>query len=319
MTAGLGPMPSIESPAVSPNLPSPLSPLQSSLPAPPSPLQSPPLPPLLPLADGALMPQLGLGLWRTPDADAAAVLRMAFAAGCRMVDTAAAYGNECGVGEGLRSLQDSAAMFVTTKLRNDDQGYDRTLRAFDASQRRLGRPVIDLYLIHWPEPERGLYVESWRALIRLKADGRVRSIGVSNFEPVHLQRIIDGTGEAPVVNQVELHPCFQQRPLRAANARLGVRTQSWSPLGQGRLLGDETIQRIAARHGKSPAQVIVRWHLDNGLIVIPKSSHPDRICANFDVFGFELSAEDLAAIAGLDRVDGRMGLHPGMAGLAGGS
>jgi 2,5-diketo-D-gluconate reductase A len=256
------------------------------------------------------MPQLGLGLWRTPDATAAEVVRTAIEAGYRLFDTAAAYGNERGVGEGVRSAGAPSTVFVTTKLWNDDQGYDRTLRAFDESLRRLGLPAVDLYLIHWPDPARGLYVDSWRALIRLKAEGRARSIGVSNFGPRHLRRIIDETGEAPVVNQVELNPWFQQRAVRAANARLGVRTQSWSPLGQGRLLHDPTVRRIAARHRGTPAQVVIRWHLDNGLIVIPKSADPDRIRENFGALDFRLEADDLAAMAALDRVDGRIGPDP---------
>lgn len=267
--------------------------------------------PVLPLGDGALMPQLGLGLWRTPDSTAAEVVRVAIEAGYRLVDTAAAYGNERGVGEGVRSAKAQSEVFVTTKLWNDDQGYDRTLRAFDESVRRLGLPAVDLYLIHWPDPARGLYVESWRALIRLKAEGRARSIGVSNFGPGHLRRIIDETGEAPVVNQVELHPWFQQPALRAVNARIGVRTQSWSPLGQGQLLRDPTVRRIAAHHGRTPAQVVIRWHLDSGLIVIPKSANPDRIRENFRALDFHLEADDLAAMAALDRVDGRIGPDPG--------
>lgn len=266
--------------------------------------------PALPLGDGTLMPQLGLGLWRTPDGTAADVVRTAIEAGYRLVDTAAAYGNERGVGEGVRSARAQSAVFVTTKLWNDDQGYDRTLRAFDESLRRLGLPAVDLYLIHWPDPARGLYVESWRALIRLKAEGRARSIGVSNFGPEHLRRIIDETGEAPVVNQVELHPWFQQRALRAVNARIGVRTQSWSPLGQGRVLHDSTVRRIAAHHGRTPAQVVIRWHLDNGLIVIPKSANPDRIRENFRALDFRLETDDLVAMAGLDRVDDRIGPTP---------
>ena len=270
-------------------------------------------PPALPLGDGTLMPQLGLGLWRTPDGEAAALVRTAIEAGYRLVDTAAAYGNERGVGEGVRSVDAGSTVFVTTKLRNDDQGYERTLRAFDQSLRCLGLPVVDLYLIHWPDPARGLYVDSWRALVRLKAEGRARSIGVSNFGPEHLRRIIGETGEAPVVNQIELHPWFQQRALRTIDARLGVRTQSWSPLGQGRLLRDPTVRQIAARHGRTPAQVVVRWHLDNGLIVIPKSANPDRIRENIGVLDFRLAPDDLAAIARLDRADGRIGPDPATA------
>lgn len=271
-------------------------------------------PPLLPLGDGALMPQLGLGLWRTPDAMAAATVRMAIEAGYRLFDTAAVYCNERGVGEGLRSAPAGSSVFVTTKLGNDDQGYDRALQACEQSLRRLGLPCIDLYLLHWPDPSRGSYVDSWRAMVRLKAEGRVRSIGVSNFAAAHLQRIIGETGEVPVLNQIELHPWFQQRALREVNARLGVRTQSWSPLGQGRLLRDPTVLRIAARHGRTAAQVVIRWHLDNGLSVIPKSAHPERIRENIGVFDFRLVPRELALMAGLDRVDGRIGPDPSAAG-----
>jgi 2,5-diketo-D-gluconate reductase A len=269
---------------------------------------------LLPLGDGALMPQLGLGLWRTPDAMAAATVRMAIEAGYRLFDTAAVYCNERGVGEGLRSAPAGSSVFVTTKLGNDDQGYDRALQACEQSLRRLGLPCIDLYLLHWPDPSRGSYVDSWRAMVRLKAEGRVRSIGVSNFAAAHLQRIIGETGEVPVLNQIELHPWFQQRALREVNARLGVRTQSWSPLGQGRLLRDPTVLRIAARHGRTAAQVVIRWHLDNGLSVIPKSAHPERIRENIGVFDFRLVPRELALMAGLDRVDGRIGPDPSAAG-----
>jgi 2,5-diketo-D-gluconate reductase A len=265
----------------------------------------------LPLGDGVLMPQLGLGLWRTPQHKTAEVVRTALNAGYRLIDTAAIYGNEHGVGEGLRAAgADLGRTFVTTKLWNEDHGYDQTLRAFDTSMRRLGLSAVDLYLIHWPAPARGLYVESWKALVRLKQEGRARSIGVSNFEPEHLERIIVETGEVPVVNQVELHPMFQQRPLRAFHARYGVRTQSWSPLGQGRLKDDPTILKVAAKHGKTPAQVIIRWHLDNGLIVIPKSADAGRIRENIDVFDFQLTPNDLHSIACLDRTSGRIGAHP---------
>jgi 2,5-diketo-D-gluconate reductase A len=272
--------------------------------------------PLLPLGDGALMPQLGLGLWRTPPQDAAEVVRTAIDAGYRLIDTAAVYGNEIGVGEGLRAAgTEAGSIFITTKLWNDQQGYDRTLRACDESLRRLGLDTVALYLIHWPAPTRGLYVESWRALIRLKHEGRARSIGVSNFESEHLRRIIGETGVVPAVNQVELHPRFQQRTLRALHARHGIRSQSWSPLGQGGLLSDQTIIEIAARHGKTPAQVIIRWHLDNGLIVIPKSANKGRICENMNVFDFCLSPAELGQIANMDRADGRIGAHPSTAGF----
>lgn len=259
------------------------------------------------LSDGTTMPQLGLGVWQTPAEETAQVVRTALDAGYAAVDTAAIYANEEGVGEALAGRDD---VFVTTKLWNSDQGYDSALRAFDASAAKLRRDVIDLYLIHWPSPHRGAYVESWKALVALKDQGRVRSIGVSNFMPEHLERIIGETGVTPAVNQIELHPRFQQTDLRAFHAAHGIATTSWSPLGQGRILSDPVLARIAAAHGKSVAQVIIRWHLDNGLIVIPKSVTPARIAENIDVFDFTLSADELAAIAALDSADGRIGPDP---------
>ncbi|MES2019403.1 MAG: aldo/keto reductase [Pseudomonadota bacterium] len=254
----------------------------------------------LALGDGMMMPQLGLGLWRTADADAPQVVRTAIEAGYRLIDTAAVYGNERGVGQAMREAAPGSALFVTTKLWTDDHGYDQTLRAFDASLRRLGLADVALYLIHWPAPERDLYVDSWRALIRLKAEGRACSIGVSNFAAEHLRRLVAETGVAPVVNQVELHPRLQQRALRSVHAGLGIRTQSWSPLDRGRLLRDPTVMRIAAHHGKTAAQVIVRWHVEHGLIVIPKSGNAERIRENIDVFDFQLAPSELAALDQLE-------------------
>jgi 2,5-diketo-D-gluconate reductase A len=263
------------------------------------------------LNDGHVMPRLGLGVWQSPREVTAQAVRSALAAGYRSVDTAAIYRNEAEVGEGVRaSGLGRAEVFVTTKLWNEDQGYDRALRALDASLQRLGMDYVDLYLIHWPAPGQDRYLDTWKALIRLRDEGKARSIGVSNFAVQHLERIIRETGVAPAVNQVELHPRFQQGELRAAHQRLGVATESWSPLGQGALLADPVVARIAARHGKTPAQAIIRWHLDLGLIVIPKSVTPARIAQNFDVFDFKLDAEDLAAMAALDDRHGRMGPNP---------
>jgi 2,5-diketo-D-gluconate reductase A len=269
---------------------------------------------LFALRDGNTIPQLGLGVFQTPPDLTAAVVKIALASGYRHIDTAAIYVNEVGVGEGLR-LSELAReeVFVTTKLWNADQGFDAALKAFDHSVQRLGVDYLDLYLIHWPSPRRDLYVDSWRALARLKEEGRVRSIGVSNFGADHLQRMIDETGVTPVLNQIELHPHFQQRALIETHKALGIATQSWSPLGQGKELADPVIGAIAARHGRTPAQVIIRWHLDSGLIVIPKSVTPKRIAENFDVFGFTLSAEDMDAIAKLDSSDGRIGPDPAVA------
>ena len=269
---------------------------------------------LLALRDGNTIPQLGLGVFQTPPDLTASVVKIALATGYRHVDTAAIYVNEAGVGEGLRTSElVREDVFVTTKLWNADQGFDGALKAFDHSAKRLGLDYLDLYLIHWPSPRRDLYVQSWRALARLKEEGRVRSIGVSNFSADHLKRLIDETGVTPVLNQIELHPHFQQRALIQMHKQLGIATQSWSPLGQGKALADPVIGAIAARHGRTPAQVIIRWHLDSGLIVIPKSVTPKRIVENFDVFGFTLSAADMDAIAKLDSPEGRIGPDPAAA------
>lgn len=258
--------------------------------------------PTVTLNNGVKMPQLGFGVFQVPDEETTAAVASALEAGYRSIDTAAVYGNEKGVGRALAASGiDRGDLFVTTKLWNDDQGHDAALRAFDASLDRLGLDHVDLYLIHWPTPARDLYVESYRALEKLLADGRVRAVGVSNFQPAHVERLVGETGAVPAVNQVELHPGLQQRELRAAHARLGIATEAWSPLAQGALLQEEAITSIAARLGRTPAQVVLRWHLQSGNIVIPKSVTPSRIRENLDVFGFELTGEDLDAIAALDR------------------
>lgn len=265
----------------------------------------------LTLNDGRLMPQVGLGVWQSPAETTADTVATALAAGYLAIDTAAAYRNEPGVGEGVR--RSGAArdkLFITTKLWNENQGYDAALAAFDKSLSRLGMDYVDLYLIHWPAPTQNLYLESWKALIRLREEGRAKSIGVSNFAIPHLERIIGETGVTPAANQIELHPRWQQAQLRAFHAGKGIVTTSWSPLGQGRLLDDPVIGQIAAKHGKTPAQVIIRWHVDLGLTVIPKSVTPARIVANFQVFDFALDAEDLKAISGLQAADGRIGPDP---------
>lgn len=267
--------------------------------------------PVMALNDGSEMPQIGLGVLQTPADGTAAAVRTALVAGYRSIDTAAAYGNERGVGEGLRaSGLPRDEVFVATKLWNDKHGFDEALRACERSLARLGLDYVDLYLIHWPVPQQGLYLDAWRALIRLKEEGRARSIGVSNFMPEHLRRIIGETGVKPSVNQVELHPRFQQTDLRAFHAGQGIATESWSPLGRGRLLDDPTVARIAARYGKTPAQVIIRWHIDSGLIVIPKSANPDRIAENIEVAGFRLDSADMAAFDRLDDPAGRIGPDP---------
>ncbi|WP_297113195.1 aldo/keto reductase [uncultured Devosia sp.] len=261
--------------------------------------------------DGHLIPQLGLGVWQTPDDVAVEAVSTALKTGYRHIDTAAVYKNEEGVGKGIvASGINRGDIFLTTKVWNDDQGYDETLRAMDASLKRLGTDYVDLYLIHWPSAFRGKYVETWKAMIRLREEGKAKSIGVSNFEGTYIDDLIRETGVTPAINQIQLHPRFHQKAMRDKHAGLGVVTESWSPLGQGQVLADPVIGEIAKRHGKSPAQVIIRWHLDLGLVVIPKSVTPSRIVENFDVFDFTLSDEDKAAIAGLDAADGRIGSDP---------
>ncbi len=259
------------------------------------------------LNDGARMPQFGLGVWPTPEDVTASVVREALAAGYLAVDTASIYNNEQGVGD---ALEDHAGIYLTTKLWNGDQGFDEALQAFDASAKRLRRETVDLYLIHWPAPRKDRYVDSWKALVRLQQEGRAKSIGVSNFPTDCLQRIIDATGVVPAVNQVELHPRFQQRALREFHGQHGIATESWSPLGQGKLLDDPVLGEIARKHGKTAAQVVIRWHLDSGLIVIPKSVRAERLRENIDVFDFALDADDKSRIAALDTPDGRIGPDP---------
>ncbi|MWB96974.1 aldo/keto reductase [Agromyces seonyuensis] len=266
--------------------------------------------PTITLNNGVTIPQLGFGVFQVPDAATTDAVAAALQSGYRSIDTAAIYGNEAGVGEALaESGLARDEVFVTSKVWNSEHGYDRTLRAFDASLAALGLESLDLYLIHWPAPGRGLYLDTWRALERLHADGRVRAIGVSNFEPEHLERLVDAGSVVPAVNQVELHPALQNRDVVAANERYGIATEAWSPLAQGAVLGDPVISAIAATHGKTPAQVVLRWHLQQGRIVIPKSVTPRRIAENLAVFDFALGEADLLAIDALER-DGRTGPHP---------
>ena len=261
--------------------------------------------------DGRSIPQVGLGVWQTPDDVAVTAVETALKAGYRHIDTAAVYQNEGGVGQGMRNSGVARGdIFLTTKVWNDDQGFDETLRAMDASLKRLGTDYVDLYLIHWPSAYRGKFVDTWKAMIRLREEGKARSIGVSNFEGRYIDDLEAATGVLPVINQVQLHPRFQQRDLRATYEPKKIITESWSPLGQGQMLEDETIAAIARRHGKSPAQVIIRWHIEEGLVVIPKSVTPSRIVENFNVFDFVLSDEDKAAINGLDSASGRIGSDP---------
>ncbi|WP_448950343.1 aldo/keto reductase [Labrys neptuniae] len=276
-----------------------------------SPTTSPTTSPAIRLNDGQQIPQLGFGVWQVPNDGAAAAVSAAIEAGYRSIDTAAIYGNEVGVGDALAaSSVPLETIFVTTKLWNADQGYDSTLRAFDASLDKLRLEQIDLYLIHWPVPSLDRYVESWKALIKLRQDGRVSSIGVSNFQIAHLERLKAETGEVPAINQVELHPRFQQKELRAYHAKEGIATEAWSPLGQGTLLSDPALTAIGQKYGKSAAQVILRWHLDIGNVVIPKSVTPARIVENFGVFDFELAPDDIAVIEKLDDAKGKIGPDP---------
>ncbi|MFD8201457.1 aldo/keto reductase [Streptomyces sp. NPDC059701] len=258
--------------------------------------------PTVTLNNGVSMPRLGFGVFQVPDEETTTAVSTALEAGYRSIDTAAIYGNERGVG---RALADSGVardeLFVTTKLWNADQGYDATLAAFDASLDKLGLDHVDLYLVHWPAPGRDLYLDTWRALEKLYADGRTRAIGVSNFQPAHLERLLGASSIVPAVNQIELHPGLQQRELRDFHARHGIVTEAWSPLAQGAVLKDDAITRIAAEHGKSPAQVVLRWHLQTGNVVIPKSVTEARIRENLDVFDFELGPQDIEALASLDR------------------
>lgn len=266
--------------------------------------------PIHTLNDGRRIPQLGLGVCQVPDADAARVVRAALEMGYRSIDTAAIYGNERGVGEGMRaSGVPREQIFLTTKLWNARQGYDETLAAFDRSLERLQVDYVDLYLIHWPLPSIDKYVATWKAFIRLREEGRAKSIGVSNFQPAHIRRLIDETGVAPALNQVELHPLFQQQAVRDFDRQHRIATESWSPLGQGRLANNEVLQSIAAVHGRTLAQVILRWHLQNDLVVIPKSVTPARLRENISVFDFALSAEDMQRIEALDS-NGRIGPDP---------
>lgn len=268
--------------------------------------------PTINLNDGHTIPQLGFGVWQVPDGAVTQAVLTAFEAGYRSIDTAQGYGNEPGVGKAIAaSGLPREELFITSKLRTRDQGYDPTLKSFMGSLDRLGLDYLDLFLIHWPVPKHDRYSDTWKAFVQLQRDGRIRSIGVSNFLPEHLNRIIGDTGVTPAINQIELHPQFQQRDVRDIHAHHGIHIESYSPLGSGSgLLGNAVINEIAKKHGRSPAQVILRWHLQQGLIVIPKSAHADRIASNIAVFDFKLDEDDMAKIARLDRPDGKIGSDP---------
>ena len=266
--------------------------------------------PHLTLNDGRRLPQIGFGTWPLDDAQAQQAVQAALACGYRLIDTAARYGNETGVGRGIAASGVARTeVQLTSKLRGSEHGYDSTLRAFDATLAALGTDYLDLYLIHWPLPMRGLYVDTWRAFVRLRDEGRIGSIGVSNFQPAHIERLQAETGVLPAVNQIELHPDFTQADLRAWHAQQGIAIECWSPLGRGEVLKDATVARIAQKHGRAAAQILLRWHVQHGLVAIPKSQDPERMRQNLDLFDFALDAEDLGALALLDG-DHRQGGDP---------
>jgi diketogulonate reductase-like aldo/keto reductase len=255
------------------------------------------------LNNGVEIPQVGFGVFLVPPAETKAAVSSALEVGYRHIDTARIYDNEAAVGEAIRGSGLSRdELFVTTKCWNDDQGYDRAPAAFEASIDRLGLEYVDLYLIHWPAAARNTFVETWQALEKLSADGRVRAIGVSNFQPHHLRRLLDETGTVPAVNQVELHPYLTQEKLRAFHEEHGIVTEAWSPIARGGdLLSDDVVTTMAEKYGVTPAQVVLRWHLELGNVVIPKSVRPERMAVNLDLFRFELAADDVAALSALDR------------------
>jgi 2,5-diketo-D-gluconate reductase A len=258
--------------------------------------------PVVTLNNNVEIPQVGFGVFLVPPQETKQAVSAALDVGYRHIDTARLYDNEEAVGEAIaESGLAREDIFVTTKCWNDDQGYDRARAAFDGSLRRLGMEYVDLYLIHWPRPRQDLYVETWKAFEKIYADGRSRAIGVSNFQPSHLQRLIDETDTTPAINQVELHPRLQQRELRAFHEQHGIVTEAWSPLARGGdLLADKQVEAVAERHNVSPAQVILRWHLDIGNVVIPKSVNPSRMASNLDLFRIRLDEDDHAVLASLD-------------------
>jgi 2,5-diketo-D-gluconate reductase A len=268
--------------------------------------------PTIKLNDGRSIPQLGLGVWQVEPEITARVVRDAIEVGFRSIDTAEGYNNEEGVGEAIKKAGiPREELFITSKLRNGGHARDQALKSFDDTMKALQLDWLDMFLIHWPVPGQDKYVEAWKTLIELQQQGRIKSIGVSNFNQDHLERIINETGVVPVVNQIELHPYFTQTDKRAYLKSKNIHIESYSPLGSGAVLKDQTIKKLADAKGKSIAQVIVRWHIQQGDIVIPKTTHKDRMKENFEVFDFELSADEMKAIAGLDKgEEGRTGANP---------
>ena len=263
--------------------------------------------PTLALNDGRQIPQLGFGTWQMEEDDAPQAVSTAIDVGYWLVDTAAIYKNEKGVGQGVGDWSD---IFLQTKVWNDSQGYDRAKKAADKCLERLGRDHVDMLLIHWPCPDKDLFVDTWKAFIELRDEGKAKSIGVSNFREEDLRRIIDETGVTPALNQIELHPSFQQREMRKVHEELGIVTQSWSPLGQGKGMSNDVIEAIAEETDQPESAVILRWHIQHGLCPIPKASSRDHIEANFRALSFELSDAQMDRIDALDDPDGRMGPDP---------
>lgn len=261
------------------------------------------------LANGSIIPRLGLGVWQVKDgAEAVDSVKWALQAGYRLIDTAAAYKNEVSVGEGIRASGiPREDIFVTTKLWNADQGYESTLKAFDESVTKLGLDYVDLYLIHWPVE--GKYKDSWRAMEEIYQSGRAKAIGVSNFHEHHLEKLLKEAKVVPMVDQIEIHPTLTQEPLRKFLSENNIAVEAWSPLGQGKILENPTLVKIGEKYNKTAAQVIIRWHLQSDIIVIPKSVHEERIKQNFDVFDFELSGADMEQINNLNTNE-RLGPDP---------
>ena len=266
--------------------------------------------PLIGLNDGNSIPQLGFGVWQVSSEEVVPAIAEAIRAGYRAIDTAQGYDNEEGVGRAIREAEvDREDLFITSKIRTKSMGAD-TRKGIEESLKKLRLDYLDMFLIHWPIPAHNNYVDTWRAFIEAKEEGLIRSIGVSNMLPEHLGRIIDETGVSPVINQIETHPYFQQRDVRQFHFQNRIQMESYSPLGSGGVLDDPVIAELGRKYGKSPAQVIIRWHLQEGLVVIPKSVTPERIRDNLDVFQFELDDTDMARIAELDRPDGKTGSDP---------
>jgi 2,5-diketo-D-gluconate reductase A len=268
--------------------------------------------PQIPLNDGKAIPQLGFGVWQVPDDEAQPAVAAAIRSGYRLIDTAQGYDNEEGVGRAIAEAGIGRdQLFITSKLRNGAHEYDAARKAFDESLKKLGLDYLDMFLIHWPVPDQDKFADAWRALVALRNEGLIRSIGVSNFLPSHIDRIVAETGVKPVINQLELHPQYQQRDIRDYHARHDIKLECYSPLGSGAVLDNDTIAEIAEKHGRSVSQIILRWELDQGLIVIPKSTHEERIAENIEVFDFALDDEDRRRIDALDDPEnGKTGSFP---------